>query len=123
MPPCDLRDTSSLLHGRGAFLSSLASEAMTTRDHRSYIRYYFKHPEDFEDKPPLGVGNALWHRKIQEGVVTLKDVDRLTQQLRNKWRSYHRAKAEALGFDVNLDSLESDLCWLALEFRLVSNEV
>ena len=95
---------------------------MTLRDHRAYVRFYFEHPEAFEDRPPLGISGALWIRKIQEGKATLEDADRVAQHLREQWESYHQVKADSLGFDIDPDRLESDLTWLALEFRLAAEE-
>ena len=93
---------------------------MTKRDHRAYVRYYFEHPEEFEDRPPKDVSGNLWIKKIQEGEVSLDDVDTVAQQLLERWENYHQAKAAALGFDINLERLENDLSWLAIEHRLAA---
>ena len=96
--------------------------AMIKRDHRAYVHYYFDHPEEFNDRPPLGVSSALWIRKIQEGEVTLEEVNKVAQRLRDTWKNYHQSKAEALRFDINLERLENDLSWLAIEFRLAADD-
>ena len=41
-------------------------------------------------------------------------------RLREEWKHCHQVKAEALGFEIDVESLESDLSSLALEFRLAA---
>ena len=96
---------------------------MTKRDHREYVRYYFEHPEKFQDSPPKGVSSVMWVKKIQEGEATLDDVDKMAERLREQWKSYHHKKAEALGFKIDLERLENDMNWLAIENRLAADMV
>ena len=71
----------------------------------SYLNYYDNHPDEFRDEPPLGMCGTIWIKGIQEGRCTAVDMDTAIQKMRKRWEDYHLAKAQDMGYEIDVELL------------------
>ena len=92
------------------------------KDHEAYLEYYDTHREEFGDEPIRAICGTMEMRVIARGGLTVEDSKKQAFERRTKWECYHLAKAEALGFMINLDRLVVGLSALARELRAMDRE-
>lgn len=92
------------------------------KDHEAYLEYYDTHREEFGDEPIRAICGTMEMRAIERGGLSIEDSEKQAFRRRTKWECYHLAKAEALGFKIDIDSLVVGLSALARELRAMDRE-
>ena len=87
------------------------------KDHEAYLDYYDTHREEFRDEPYRAVCGTMTIRMLEEGRLTPEDNERQIARRRKSWEDFHLAKAESLGYQVDLNRLDWDLGGLACTIR------
>ncbi len=78
---------------------------MSQKNNEAYLKYYDAHPEDFRDEPVLGACGTVSLKSIESGESTAEDIDRSVDYRRKRWEDYHLAKAQDLGYEIDVELL------------------
>ena len=79
---------------------------MTLKSPMTYIRYCANHPEEFKDEPPLGAcGTIDIDDCTLSGESTADEMNRSADYRRKRWEDYHKAKAQDLGYEIDVELL------------------
>lgn len=80
---------------------------MSHQDNEVYLAYIDAHPNEFRDEPDRTTCGTMELRMIADGRLTREERSRRAIKRQKLWKEYHLAKAQGLGFDIDVEALET----------------